>query len=161
MPLSLIDTTLILFPLGGAVSGAYRGFTHADTPEQFLFYGGLGSIAGVLAGLAAHLLLWAIPFGLLHVLEWSRPEFPPCRKGRCGAMEYELLRSSEASAANPAFVERAFHEGSGLAVRCQCGDWYFHDAKQRQFLAVSPDGTLTPYRYHRPLGRKWLPARDG
>lgn len=54
---------------------------------------------------------------------------------------------------------RVLQDYDGLLAYCRCGDRFVISAQRRQLLEVRSDGTVRPFRYHKPFGRKWLPSR--
>ncbi len=161
--MSLVTFTQLLSPIIGFIIGVFFGAAYGRNElSTLLIGGGLGGIAGSFMGLAAHFLFWGGLFVLVQLVEWWRPSYPTCRQGRCGPDGYTPLLPSESEKHAEADRELALRmvlDDIGLLVRCRCGDRYVSSRKQRQLLEVGPEGTLRPYRYHRPFGRKWLPAR--
>ncbi len=156
--MSLIPFTLLFFPVVGFITGVFVGASYGGNDVAgLLIGGGLGGIAGGFAGLVAHFLLWGGIIALIHFSEWWRPSYPSCHQGRCGSDDYKhLWLDADLAEADRQLAQRVVQDGIGLLVRCHCGDRYVNSVKHRRLLEVSPDGTLRPYRYYKPFGRKWL-----
>ncbi|MBM7113352.1 hypothetical protein [Archangium primigenium] len=120
----------------------------------------LASIAGGLLVFLALILFWGGVATLAALLAWWRPARPTCRQGGCRAKDYALVGSPEQTQVDRERWDRWLPERRGRLVRCRCGDHYLRDARHRRFLWVDAQGTPHPYRYHRPLGREWLPDHD-
>ena len=141
--MNIIETTLLFFPTVGVVVGAGVGIGRAeDSTGQMLGFT-YGVLAGGVGGVMAHFALWGGIVALLYLVEWWRPGRPTCRQGCCHSQDYSL--------------DRFVPEDSRWMVHCRCGDRYVEDAPNRRFLRVEADGSLHPFRRHRPLGRAWLP----
>ncbi|WP_434384059.1 hypothetical protein [Melittangium boletus] len=155
--MTLIEITVLLFTFGGILLGAQAGFNSADDLPGRVLGLLLGGVAGGGGGILATSLLMGGLLALGSFLEWWRPDYPRCRQGRCGTGAYSYRGSKEPTEADRHFQERMLREDFGLVVYCNCGDRYVTDPRRRRFLRVEADGSLHPFRRHRPLGRAWLP----
>jgi len=157
--MNLFELLFVLLPIMGAVAGVGFGSSRGVTsPPGLALHGALGCAAG----LAAYFLLVLLFAGLLRFLEWWRPDLPRCRQGRCGARDYEHVSWGEGPPdADEQLAQRVSQEGLGFLLRCRCGDGYVQCRQDRRVLEVGPEGTLRPYRYYKPFGRKWLPDTRG
>jgi hypothetical protein len=153
--MTLFEIMFIFCTLTGTVIGAWLGASYGETLLPGLLVGaGLGAVAGVVF----YGLLGMCLFQLARFTEWWRPHRPPCRQGRCGPDDYEFLQGREdVSEADKQLSQRVIQEHLGYLYRCRCGDRYVR-CDRSKWLEVAPDGTMRPYRYHKPFGRKWLPA---
>ncbi len=154
--MTLFQLTFIFCAVSGTVIGAGLGASYGETLLPGLLVGaGLGAAAGIVV----YVLLVMCLFQLVRFCEWWRSPRPPCRQGRCGPNDYEFLAGCEdLSEADKQLVQRMRQEHLGFLYRCRCGDRYIPNNDHSQWLEVAPDGTLRPYRYHKPFGREWLPA---